>query len=254
MVGPGGDSATIPMFRATSPRSRTPLQSRTQEKKGKIEKEALWLRGQRLLRTRAECVFSDGQRPGSTDVCGRHGDAGRLLARLLASRLPQCGYGLALRSVQENASAEGNLRGFFDWERKVTGRYFPVGSHVLIAAAGVAQAIRLRVLSAIPHSSKQATRFSIGSGSRAAFRCAHPTRARPAHLCTVASLLAGEHTAISGLVSAGWSFCARLRNARWRVRRCCCHFSCDPAIHATIFSRVVSRISSGGSWDRAEKG
>ena len=37
---------------------------------------------------------------------------------------------------QESISPEGNLRGFFDWERRVVERYFPPGSHVLVAGAG----------------------------------------------------------------------------------------------------------------------
>jgi len=37
---------------------------------------------------------------------------------------------------QESTSPEGNLRGFFDWERNAVERYFRAGSHVLVAGAG----------------------------------------------------------------------------------------------------------------------
>jgi hypothetical protein len=37
---------------------------------------------------------------------------------------------------RESASAGGNLRGFFDWERGVVERYFPHGSSVLVVGAG----------------------------------------------------------------------------------------------------------------------
>ena len=36
----------------------------------------------------------------------------------------------------ESTSAEGNLRGFFDWERRALEKYFPAGSNVLVAGAG----------------------------------------------------------------------------------------------------------------------
>lgn len=37
---------------------------------------------------------------------------------------------------QESISREGNLRGFFEWERHVVEHYFPSGSQVLVAGAG----------------------------------------------------------------------------------------------------------------------
>lgn len=37
---------------------------------------------------------------------------------------------------RESNSPEGNLRGFFDWERSAVERYFPAGSNVLVAGAG----------------------------------------------------------------------------------------------------------------------
>jgi hypothetical protein len=37
---------------------------------------------------------------------------------------------------RESASEEHNLRGLFDWERKVAERYFRPGSRILVAAAG----------------------------------------------------------------------------------------------------------------------
>jgi hypothetical protein len=37
---------------------------------------------------------------------------------------------------QESASAEGNLRGFFDWERDAVEHHFPQGSCVLVVGAG----------------------------------------------------------------------------------------------------------------------
>jgi hypothetical protein len=36
----------------------------------------------------------------------------------------------------ESASQEHNMRGLFDWELRAVNRYFPPGSHVLVAAAG----------------------------------------------------------------------------------------------------------------------
>ena len=38
--------------------------------------------------------------------------------------------------TQEYSSAEHNQRGMFDWEASAVNRYFPPGSHILVAAAG----------------------------------------------------------------------------------------------------------------------
>jgi hypothetical protein len=42
---------------------------------------------------------------------------------------------------RETISPEGNLRGFFDWERSAVERYFPAGSSVLVAGAGAGREI-----------------------------------------------------------------------------------------------------------------